>query len=233
MATGNIDTVLFDFDGTIMNTNDIIISSWQHAFLELTGQEGSLEEIKRSFGERLDDTVRRFFPDVNPEDVMEAYRSFHYDRFAESISLFAGIAELLERLKSEGYAMGLVTARMLKTTKVGMDKYGLDRYFNAVVSVEDTANPKPAPDPILLCLERLGKEPRQAIMVGDTKHDIQSARAAGVTASVLVGWSLAVPPGERGGSEGPDFVIDEADGLMDVLSGLNGQGAMEERNERA
>jgi pyrophosphatase PpaX len=212
-----IDTVLFDFDGTIMNTNDLIIESWQHTFRQVTGKEGPLGKIKRSFGEPLIETTTRFFPDEDPEEVVQIYRSWHVERFTDSIRLFDGIPELLERLKDEGYTMGLVTARLYSTTKQGIDKFDLFRYFDALVTVEETKNPKPSPDPIHLCLKRLGKRPEKAIMVGDTKHDIQSAKAAGLPA-VLVGWTMAVPKAEWDGPNRPDYILTKPADLPGVLA---------------
>jgi len=212
-----IDTVIFDFDGTVMDTNGLIMSSWLHAFREIAGKDGSEEEIRGSFGEPLEDTAAKFFPGYDTAEVVRVYRAYHAERYFEAIRLFPGMLELLERLKSDGYALGLVTARQRHTTQIGFDKYRLDRFFDALVAVEDTENPKPAPDPILLCLNILGKAPGRSIMVGDTKHDIQSARAAGLP-SVLVGWSVAVPPDDRSGPDGPDFVIDSPDGLLDIIN---------------
>jgi pyrophosphatase PpaX len=211
------DTVLFDFDGTVMNTNDLIIDSWQHAFRTITGAEGSLDAIRRSFGEPLSDTVARFFPGIDVEEAVRIYRSWHVDRFVDAIKLFDGIPELLETLRQQGYTMGLVTARLYRTTMLGVEKYDLLRYFSAIVADEDTEKPKPAPDPILLCLKRLGKTPENAVMVGDTKHDIQSARAAGVPA-VLVGWTLAVPKDEWYGPDKPDHIIEKPKDLLELIS---------------
>ena len=215
--TGKTDTVLFDFDGTVMNTNDLIIDSWQHAFRTLTGAEGPAEAIKRSFGEPLYDTVARFFPGKDVDQVVETYRSYHIDRFVDAIKLFDGIPELLETLRQRGYTMGLVTARLYRTTMLGVEKYDLLRYFSALVSVEDTEKPKPAPDPILLCLNKLGKNPENAVMVGDTKHDIQSARAAGVS-PVLVGWTLALPKEEWDGPDKPDYIIETPKDLLKIIT---------------
>ena len=103
------DTVLFDFDGTIMDTNDMILGSWQHTFRTLTGSETDPDMLVRTFGEPLGKTMARFFPDVQTEESLEIYRSYQKDRFCDMIKLFPGIRELLDELKKRGYKMGLVT----------------------------------------------------------------------------------------------------------------------------
>ena len=102
------DTVLFDFDGTIMNTNDVILMSWQHTFRILENREEDRDRLIQTFGEPLEDTMRKFFPHVPTDEAIEIYRSFHRDNFGELISLFPGMKELLEEVKRRGFKTGLV-----------------------------------------------------------------------------------------------------------------------------
>jgi pyrophosphatase PpaX len=215
-----IDTILFDFDGTIMNTNDLIISGWRHAIGALSDKEITLDEIKGSFGEKLQDTAKRFLPDVDTGLVIQTYRAHHNDIFQDMISLFPGVTEMLEAVKAEGYTMGLVTSRLIRSTNLGLEKYDLHRFFEAIVTVEDTELPKPSPQPMLKCLGMLGKTPETAIMVGDSKHDVEGAKATGVV-PVLVDWSLAVTKEEREGAYKPDFILYEPMDILDVLNELN------------
>ncbi|MDR0570212.1 MAG: HAD-IA family hydrolase [Clostridiales Family XIII bacterium] len=209
-------TVIFDFDGTIMNTNEVIIRSWQHAFRTIEGKERPLEGILKSFGEPLDVSMARLFPNMPLEDAIEVYRSYHRDNFGEAISVFPGMRELLESLKGDGYAVALVTSRLRDTTWQGLDKYGLAPFFDTVVTCEDTAAHKPDPAPLLKALANMGRAPEEAVMVGDTMADVRSARRGGV-ASVLVGWAAAVTEEEKSGPEAPDFIIDKAEDLYGVL----------------
>ncbi|MDR1954036.1 MAG: HAD-IA family hydrolase [Clostridiales Family XIII bacterium] len=220
MSNRRIDTVLLDFDGTLMDTNDLVIRSWQHAFRTLTGKDGSPEDILRSFGEPIENTVAKFFPDREEREAVQAYRTYHHEEFENSIKLFPGIVNLLDALKSEGYTLGLVTSRLRRTAKIGMEKFDLFRYFDSFVTVDDTENAKPDPAPILLSLDNLRKTPESAIMVGDTLHDIHCARNAGVL-SALVSWTLAVPEHKRTGANEPDFIVGEPTELMDILQELN------------
>ncbi len=211
-----ISTVLFDFDGTVMDTREVILQSWQYTFRTLEGKEHDPAEIYRTFGEPLEYTMRDLFPHVDVREAVDIYRSYHKNNFGELIRVFPGVSELLERLKADGYQIGLVTSRLKNTTVEGLEAYGLLRYFDDLVTCDDTAKHKPDPEPILAALRKLNSKPEQAVMVGDTMFDIGCARNAGVM-SVLVNWSVSVSEEEKTGSDGPDFVIDKAADLLKIL----------------
>ena len=214
-----IDTVLFDFDGTIMDTNDVIIGSWQHVYRTLRGKEGDLDYILSTFGEPLEYSMETSFPEVPMEESVKIYRDWHRERFLDMIKLFPGITEMLEEVKTRGYKMGIASSRLRLTLEQGLDKYDLGQYFDAIVAVEDTENPKPAPDIVLKTLGMLDAKPENAIMVGDSRLDILCAHNAGVPA-VLVGWSATLagktkedfPP-----EEAPDFIIDRPSDLLEII----------------
>jgi pyrophosphatase PpaX len=213
-----INTVLFDFDGTIMDTNTVILNSWQHTFRTVEGQERPAEEIIRTFGEPLYITMEKVLPQIPVEEGAQIYRSYHYDNFAELIEVFPGILELLEELKRNGYKTGIVTSRLRHTTHVGLQKYDMEKYFDAIVTCDDTDKHKPDPEPVNIALERLGSKPEEAIMVGDSMFDIICARNAGVKA-VLVGWAIAVSEEDKYGENAPDFIIETAEDLLNILKG--------------
>lgn len=213
-----IDTVLFDFDGTIMDTNDVILNSWQHTFRTLKNREETREKLVSTFGEPLEQTMRKFFPDIPTEKAIEIYRSYHRDNFGELISLFPGMKELLMEVKQRGYKTGLVTSRLLNTTAQGLEKYGIGECFDAMVTAEDTTRHKPDPQPINVTLEKLGTAPENAVMLGDTVFDIMCAKNAGVKA-VLVSWSVALgdKKPEELGDACPDHIIEKPEELWGII----------------
>ena len=215
---GKIDTILFDFDGTIMDTNDVIIQSWQHTFRRLTGRDGDVAKILATFGEPLEISIRNFFPEVPVEESIAIYRGYQHDNFLNLISLFPGMEELVKEVKSRGYRSGLVTSRLKHTTMQGIEKFGLAPYFDDIVTAEDTTRHKPDPEPILIMLDKLGAKPQNAIMLGDTLFDIRCAKNAGVR-SVLVSWSLALQDIAAAdlGSDAPDHVINQPEELFALL----------------
>lgn len=221
-----IDTVLFDFDGTIMDTNNVILMSWQHTFKTLENREEKEEILTATFGEPLEITMARFFPNVPLEESIEIYRSYQRDNFKGLITMFPGVEELLAEIKNRGYKTGLVTSRLKKTTLQGLEKYGIREYFDAIVTPEDTDKHKPDPTPVLVALKKLDSKPENTVMVGDTLFDIKCARNAGVS-PVLVSWSLAMKPllesaaqscvEEVFGDDAPEYIINEPEELLGII----------------
>lgn len=213
-----IDTVLFDFDGTLMDTNDVIIKSWDHTFRSLGKKEKEPEELMKTFGEPLEITLARFFPDVAVEESIEIYRGYQRDNFLRLIDLFPGIMEMLQELKEKKYKMALVTSRLQATTIAGVEKFGLQEFFDVIITADDTAKHKPDPEPILITLDKLNSKPENAIMLGDTLFDIKCARNAKVE-SVLVSWSAALSgmTKESMGTDAPDWIIDKPMELLDII----------------
>lgn len=218
----NINTILFDFDGTLMDTNNVIIQSWQHTFRTLEGKERDVAEIISTFGEPLADTMKKFFPDRPLDETTEVYRSYHYDNFTDLIDIFPGIIDLLKELKKNGYKTAVVTSRLMRTTKSGMDKFDLNQYFDEVITCDHTEKHKPDPEPIEIALAKLQAKPEEALMLGDTMFDILCAKNAGVK-SVLVGWALAVTEDEKSGSNAPDFIIEKPEEIFTVIERIGGR----------
>lgn len=214
-----IDTVIFDFDGTVMDTNRIIIMSWQHTFNTIKGHDGDMGDILASFGEPLEYTMGKFFPELPVEESIKVYRDYHRDKFVDTIELFPGIEELLAELKNRGYKTGLATSRLKITAYQGLEKYDLFKYLDEIITVEDVDKAKPDPEIVLTMMDKLGSKPETTVMLGDTKLDIGCANNAGVT-SILVGWSQALAGKTKGdftGNEIPDYIINEPKELFDII----------------
>ena len=216
-----INTVLFDFDGTLVNTNDVIIASWQHTYMYYLGREESLEKITACFGEPLLLTMEREFPEVDPRESAEVYRNFQKENADELVKIFPGIKELLESLKTDGFRMGVVTSRTRESAQRYMDMFGIGDYFEEMVSCDATDIHKPNPEPILLCLKKMGITAEEALMVGDSPFDIKCANNAGVK-SVLVGWRITGDGQTLIDDAREDFTISEPSELVGVLKRLNG-----------
>ena len=214
-----ITTVIFDFDGTIADTNKLIMDSWQAVFRARTGADGDPEQILSTFGEPLYYTMEKFFPDYDVEESVKIYRDYQKDIFEEAIEVFPGVIPLIKKLKAKGYKTGLVTSRLKDPTYQGLRIFGIEGDLDEVVTVEDTDKHKPSPEPALICLERLGSQAEESIMVGDSLFDVGCAQNAGMKA-VMVGWSAAADAGKDNQEVGiyiPDYTIDKADDLWGIL----------------
>lgn len=205
-----IDTIIFDLDGTVLNTNDLIVKSFQHTYKVVTGEEKNEEEILKSFGEPLSITLEREIG-TNIDEAVKIYRDFHYARFEELISLFQGIDDVIRALSDKGYKLGLATSRMRYTTMLGLKKFGIDQYFKSVVTADDCVSHKPNPEPLLKVLKALGSQPEKSLMIGDSAFDIQGAKNANVK-SAIVSWSVL--PEEIYMNENPDFIINRVEDIL-------------------
>jgi len=210
----HIKTVLFDFDGTLVDTNGLIVDSWRHTVMTMAGRDIGDDEIRTTLGELLIDSMRRILPEADAGEALEVYRVYQRELFLDRIRLFDGAEETLRALKEAGYKVALVTSRMKGSTEKGLAHFGLDGFFDAILTASDADKAKPDPEPLLMILETIASGPEEAIYIGDTVHDIEAGLAAGVF-TILVDWSFALPPEERAGAPEPDMVIK---GLKDVLT---------------
>lgn len=181
--------IIFDFDGTIANTNNIIIASWQSTFKRYLGHELPVREIEATFGETLYDTIDRLIPGEQVDEVVAHYRNYqdtHQEEYR--VYVFEGVRELMAELKARGYKIGIATSRTINSLSRYLHALGMEGCADEIVTMEDVTRHKPHPESVNRVLERFGAPADEAIMIGDTKYDIGCANNAGVD-SVLVGWS--------------------------------------------
>ena len=213
----HITTALFDLDGTLMDSNELIGDTWRYTVETLTGRHVSDEDVRSTLGEMLADSMRRLMPGVDVEEALEVYRAYQREVFLDRIRLFEGSEDMLRTLRAAGFRTGLVTSRLKSSTERALAHFGIEGLFDAVLTASDTEAFKPDPAPIFAILGMLGSRPEEAIYVGDTVHDIEAGLAAGVF-TILADWSFALPPGMRAGCPEPDAVI----GSMREIPGLLG-----------
>jgi len=211
-----INTVIFDLDGTLIDTNELITDTWRHTVKTLTGSDISDDVIRGTMGEVLPDSMRRIMPGIDIEEALDVYRDFQRDRFLSSIKLYEGVEEALRAIHEAGYKNAILTSRMRTSTEKGLAFLGIADLFDAVLTANDTKIFKPDPAPVYQVLDILGARPEEAMFVGDTVHDIEAGLAAGVF-TVLVDWSYALPPEKREGAPSPDAVIENMEDLLKLL----------------
>jgi pyrophosphatase PpaX len=205
--------VVFDLDGTVVDSVDLIVVSFQHAFREVLGREMDREEAIAYVGRPLKEQMMAFSPE-HADELVASYREFNHREHDRMLRLYDGIPHLLDRLRQAGVRVGLVTSKSRYTTQMAFDLTGIESYFDASVCADESPRNKPFPDPILLCLQQLGVSPADAAYVGDSPADIQAARAAEVEA-IAVAWGvfdIAVLTAEK-----PDRVVHTIPELVGVL----------------
>ena len=216
-----IKVVIFDLDGTLLDSSRPISMSWRHTMETLVGRGITDEEIRLTMGEMLIDSMRRMMPEVEAEYALDFYRTYQRGIFLDQIYLYDGAEDVLRTLKEAGYKNLLLTSRLNSSTFRALDKFGITGLFDAVLTASESKKFKPDPGPVLEILEMIGAGPEEAIMIGDTGHDIEAGKAAGVF-TVLVDWSLALPPGEaREEAPAPDAIIEKLSDVPALLDKLN------------
>ena len=207
--------VLFDLDGTLIDSGPIILASMQHAVRTVLDREIAYEELAATVGgQGLVAQMRALDPE-RADDLVEAYRE-HNDPLHDTLEAFDELLDVLPRLRAEGRKLGIVTAKRRRTVALALDRFPrLAEEFDVVIAHEDTERHKPDPDPLLAAVERLGAEPSQAAYVGDSPFDIQAAKAAGAFA-VAVGWG-GIHSDERLLAEKPDALVHSPEELLGVL----------------
>jgi pyrophosphatase PpaX len=207
--------VLFDLDGTLIDSGPIILASMQHATKTVLGREIAYEELAATVGgQGLVSQMRALDPD-RVDELVEVYKE-HNDPLHETLEAFDDLLDVLPRLRVGGRRLGIVTAKRHRTVGLALDRFPeLAEQFEVIVGFEDTERHKPDPDPVLAALRKLEVEPAQAAYVGDSPFDIQAAKAADVFA-VAVGWG-GIHSDDRLLEEEPDAFVRTAPELLDVL----------------
>jgi pyrophosphatase PpaX len=187
--TNEVKAVLFDLDGTIVDTNELIIQSFLHALKGVVAEDFGREHIIPSMGEPLTDQLQQFSGLEDVTAITHAYREYNYLKHDEMVALFPGVAKVLPILRQHGIHLGVVTTKMRPTTERALKMFGLIEHMGTIVTLDEVEHAKPHPEPVQKAMQALGAHPDQTIMVGDSTVDIESARRAGAM-PVGVAWSL-------------------------------------------
>jgi len=207
-------TVLFDLDGTLIDSGEIILSSFRHATKTVLEQEIPDEVLAAAVGGSNIYEQMRAFDEERAEELVRVYRE-HNEPLHDDLVAFEGIERVLERLEAEGRQLGIVTAKRRRTVDLAFAILPLEAFFDTVVTSEQTQHHKPHPEPVLTALERLGAKPEGAAFVGDSPFDMGAGKAAGVF-TVGVSWGK-IHPVERLLETGADAVVHSPEELFDVL----------------
>lgn len=210
--SNNINCVLFDLDGTLIDTSQLIIDSYQHTFKKHLNLDVPASEIALSMGRPLVEILGSYCPEQQDE-MVRTYREYNEARHDFMTKLIPGVQETLEVLSEEGITLGVVTGKRRQLAMRGMQLFGIDAYMQVIITPEDTKLHKPNPEPILKALELLKQRPEETIMVGDSPVDLQTAHSAG-TLSAAVLWSVA--PRKHLLATNPDFLLHQVTELIDI-----------------
>jgi pyrophosphatase PpaX len=207
--------VLFDLDGTVLDTVELIRASHAHAVREVLGIELPDEELMAGIGTPLREQMAGFSA-ARADELFHAYRAWNHAHTARLIERYPGVDEVLVELEAEGARLGIVTSKMLDAVELAFRALPPPIVWDVVITTEDTPLHKPHPAPLIAALERLDGTPAEAVYIGDSPFDLQAARAAGM-AGIGVGWGAFGRAALE--AEQPLTVVDTPAELLEALAG--------------
>jgi pyrophosphatase PpaX len=207
--------VLFDLDGTLIDSGPIILASMKHAAKTVLGREFEDEVLAAAVGGPGLVAQMRALDPGRVDELVEVYRA-HNEPLHETLETFSEVLDVLHVLREEGRILGIVTAKRRATVRLAFDRLPvLEDFFDVVVTAEDTERHKPDPEPLLHALAAVGATPDHAAYVGDSTFDVRAAKAAGMLA-VAVAWG-GLHAEEHVRAEEPDAYVYTPRELLDVL----------------
>lgn len=220
--------ILFDFDGTLVNTTPLILRSFRATWQKVFGFEMEDACYINTFGTLLHTALKGLteqciadgrvcaIDDLHSkaDELLRIYREFNWAWHDELIEPFAAVTETLDELKSRGHQLGIVSSKLRFGVERGLKVFEMAGYFDVLITADDVANHKPHPEPLFKALEHFDAAPYEALYVGDSIHDIAAGRAAGI-ATVAAAWG----PFPRTELEElkPDYLLDEPSELLKIF----------------
>jgi pyrophosphatase PpaX len=208
-----ITTILFDLDGTLIDTNELIIATYLHTLEKYYPGKYEREDVLPFLGPTLWEVFGEMDPERTEEMVTE-YRTWNLANHDLMVKEFVGVADTIKALVEKGYKIGIVTTKMHSTVLKGLRLMDLEKYFDVIVALDHVEKAKPDPEPIFKALEQLGSKPEEAIMVGDNYHDILAGKNAG-TKTAGVAW--AVKGRDYIANYEPDYILENMADLLTIL----------------
>jgi len=178
------DAFIFDIDGTLTSTNQLIFDSFNFIAKKYLNKSFTDDEIISMFGPPENDILKKLCRE-NYESSRKDYFAY-YSKNHWKAELYSGIKEILEHLKSKNYPIGIFTGKGRDASLITLKKLGVDHYFDLIVTGDDVENHKPSPEGIIKFVNHFKLEPERVLMIGDSVADIEASKEAGVKiASVL------------------------------------------------
>lgn len=212
-----LDTLLFDLDGTLIDSNELILETFKRTFLRFfPNRPYSRAELLEMMGPPLYETFENVTKDsIVIQSMIETYREIYTNIEFEYITLYPDVIEMLRYFKSKNFFIGIVTTKFRVSAIPSINEYGIDKYIDVLIGLDDVTNYKPHPEPIYKALE--GLQNPHAMMIGDNSSDLLAGKNAGIL-TCGVDWSLKRAPLLE---TKPDFWIRNFKELITVVDNYN------------
>lgn len=209
-----IRNVLFDLDGTIVDTNELILESFLHVLNDKLAMEITRDQLIPKMGGPLVDQFQYFTGRTNVDQQVADYRKYNLKRHDEMVSVFPYVNDVVQAFSHQGIKMGVVTTKVRDTTNRVLQMFDLLPFMQTVITLDDVKHAKPHPEPVQRAMTELQADPKETVMVGDSSFDIVSAQQAGAW-SAGVAWSL------KGSAAltvyNPDWMLNDMRDLYDIV----------------
>jgi len=179
---------LFDFDGTLVDSEELILDSFRYATDFVVGSTPPDEVLRAGIGRPLY-AQAELLAGERADEFVQVYLAHNRSRHSDLLGSYEGVTEMLWRLRDAGRRLGMVTSKLRSSVELAFQTVPYEPAFEVVVTLEDTERHKPEPDPILLALRQMGVGADAAIYVGDSPYDLLAARAAGVASGAAL-WGI-------------------------------------------
>jgi len=212
MKCNNIQAILFDIDGTLLDTTELIFRCYEHTITICNLSPKTRKEISTTSGEPLEVCYRQLFPNEDITKLSEIHMSFQEKNLSLS-KRFNNVASTLRNLKDKGFKIAAVTTRSKRTSTKSLEINNIASFMDVIISREDVVNPKPHPDALIKALKHLNVSPDHAVMVGDTPIDIKAGKNAKM---MTIGVSYG-PLGNAVKSVDPDMLISDISEIISLI----------------
>lgn len=179
--------IIFDLDGTIINTNDLIIETLKQVAWDQCHVSLRTKEIDAMYGLTVTDQMKMINPN-KVEHLVEVYNKLYQKNMYEATKLFDGIKDLIIDLYQRDISLFILTNNNRKDTYLNLDRFKLRKYFKGVITMDDVRHGKPDPEGMQILIDSFNLDRQEVLFVGDSPHDILTGAKAQVK-TVLVGWS--------------------------------------------
>lgn len=208
-----IKAVLFDLDGTLIDTNELIIESFKYTLKKHLNIEVDISELVMHFGEPLIDTLASYDKD-NAHILMQTYRDYNETIHDEAAKEISGAKETLNELKTLGIKLGVVTSKRRSIAERGLKLFNLFDMMDVFITPEDTTKHKPDGEPVIKACEILDILPEEAIMVGDSHYDILCGKNAGAKSCLVKYTALPV---DKIMEHNPDYTVEKINDIVKIV----------------
>lgn len=209
----NMDTILFDLDGTLIDTNELIIASFQHTFKHY-GMAITREQTIEFIGPPLNESFASLVPAEQVAAMIDTYREHNLLHHDDYVTAFPHVVETIKQLKEHGIKLGIVTTKRFQSVEKGVKLTALEPFFDVTITLDDVTHAKPHPEPVIMAMKRLGAQRESTLMVGDNSHDIEAGQHAGVQ-TAAVAWSLKGR--EKMLEYNPTYILDDIRDLLTII----------------